>query len=265
MPKKDQKTLSILKFGGSLLENDAYIEKLARFVSGLDGDKIIVHGGGNKTSEISARLGTEPRMIDGRRVTDAAALDVATMVYAGLYNKKVVSLFQKHGILSLGMSGADLNSIQSRKRPVKSIDYGYVGDIDHVNVLALRMILKLGVTPVFCAITHDNNGQLLNTNADTIATLIATHMTKKYRHIRLLYCMEKDGVMMDPDDPETLIESLDYAAYQQLKMESVITLGMIPKLDNAFYALINGVGEVWVTGLDRLGEPQNIKGTRIIE
>lgn len=257
--------LTVLKVGGSLLENDKYIKKLARFTSKIKGHKIIVHGGGSKTTEVSKMMGITPKMIDGRRVTDADTLDAATMVYAGLYNKKVVSIFQKYDCLSLGMSGADLNSIRSKKRPVDSIDYGYVGDIENINVTAIRMLLKMGVIPIFCAITHDNDGQLLNTNADTIATLLATQMTDRYDHVRLIFFMDRAGVMMDPEDDSTLIEKLDFKTYKSLKMDSVITLGMIPKLDNAFYALIKGVEEVWITGLPFVNDPEKLKGTRIFE
>ncbi|MBY5960116.1 acetylglutamate kinase [Membranicola marinus] len=256
--------LTIIKVGGKLLEDDEHIEKLAEYVARLDGSTLVVHGGGAKASEISQRLGFEPKMVDGRRITDAAALNVATMVYAGLYNKKIVGIFQKHNVRTLGMSGADLNSIRARRRTVKSIDYGYVGDIEAVNKRAVKMILKLGVTPVFCAITHDNEGQLLNTNADTISTQLATALAEDY-DIRLLFCMDKAGVMLDPDDDQTLIHAMNYAEYKRLKMDEVITLGMIPKLDNAFYALINGVSEVWITGLTELTEAREMTGTRIFE
>lgn len=256
--------LTIIKVGGKLLENQENIEKLARYVAQLDGSKLIVHGGGAKVSEVTQRMGFEPKMVDGRRITDAAALDIATMVYAGLYNKRIVSLFQKHNVLTLGMSGADLNVIRARKRRVESIDYGYVGDIDSVNTFALKKILKLRVTPVFCAITHDNNGQLLNTNADSIATQLAKALVRDY-DIRLIFGMDKAGVLKDPDDDSTLYPSLNYAQYKALKMEEVITLGMIPKLDNAFYALINGVQEVWITGLDELTSGSELAGTRIYE
>lgn len=256
--------LTIIKVGGKLLEDDENIEKLAGYVAGLDGPALVVHGGGAKASEISQRLGFEPKMIEGRRITDAAALDVATMVYAGLYNKKIVAVFQKHNVLTLGMSGADLNAIRARRRTVQSIDYGYVGDIEAVNKRAVKMILKLGATPVFCAITHDNEGQLLNTNADTISTQLAAALAKDY-DIRLIFCMDKAGVMMDPDDDQTLIREMNYAEYKALKMDEVITLGMIPKLDNAFYALINGVSEVWITGLAELAGSEIMTGTRIFE
>ena len=256
--------LTIIKVGGKLLEHDVNIEKLAHYIAKLEGASLVVHGGGAKASEISERLGFEPKMIDGRRITDAASLDVATMVYAGLYNKRIVSTFQKHNVLTLGMSGADLNSIRARKRTVESIDYGYVGDIEAVNRRAVKMILKLGVTPVFCAITHDNEGQLLNTNADTISTQLATALADDYV-VRLIYCMDKPGVMKDPDDDASLIRDLNHQEYKMLKMDEVITLGMIPKLDNAFYALINGVNEVWITGLDELTEQGKITGTRIFE
>lgn len=257
-----KKNLTIIKVGGKLIETDENIDKLGLFVEKLEGASIVVHGGGSKASEISQRLGFEPKMIEGRRITDATALDVATMVYAGLYNKRIVSIFQKHNVLTLGMSGADLNSIRARKRTVQSIDYGYVGDIEAVNNRAIRMILKLGVTPVFCAITHDNEGQLLNTNADTISTQIATALSEDY-NVRLIYCMDKAGVMRDPNNDNSLIQELNYKEYQSLKMDGVITLGMIPKLDNAFYALINGVEEVWITGLSELIGAKKMSGTRI--
>lgn len=256
--------LTIIKVGGKLLEYEGNIEKLARYVSSLDGAKLVVHGGGAKVSEIAQKMGFEPKMVDGRRITDAASLDIATMVYAGLYNKRIVSIFQKHRVLTLGMSGADLNVIRARKRTVKSIDYGYVGDIESINTYALKKILELDVTPVFCAITHDNEGQLLNTNADSICTQLATALAGDY-DIRLIFCMDKAGVMKDPDDDSTLIRELNYGEYKALKMDEVITLGMIPKLDNAFYALINGVKEVWITGLAELTSSLKMTGTRIYE
>lgn len=256
--------LTIIKVGGKLLEDEGNIEKLAQYAASLEGSKLVVHGGGAKVSEVTQRMGFEPKMVEGRRITDAASLDIATMVYAGLYNKRIVSLFQKYNVLTLGMSGADLNVIRARKRTVQSIDYGYVGDIDSVNTIALKKILKLHVTPVFCAITHDNEGQLLNTNADSIATQLATALAQDYE-IRLVFVMDKAGVLKDPDDESTLITSLNYAEYKSLKMDEVITLGMIPKLDNAFYALINGVNEVWITGLEALTSNEELTGTRIYE
>lgn len=256
--------LTIIKIGGKLLEDEGNIEKLAQYAANLDGSKLVVHGGGAKVSEVTQRMGFEPKMVEGRRITDAASLDIATMVYAGLYNKRIVSLFQKYNVLTLGMSGADLNVIRARKRTVQSIDYGYVGDIDSVNTFALKKILKLHVTPVFCAITHDNEGQLLNTNADSIATQLATALAQDY-DIRLVFVMDKAGVLKDPDDESTLFTSLNYAEYKSLKMDEVITLGMIPKLDNAFYALINGVKEVWITGLESLTSNKELTGTRIYE
>ena len=256
--------LTIIKVGGKLLESEGNIERLARYVSGLSESRLVVHGGGAKVSEIASKLGFETKMVEGRRITDAASLDVATMVYAGLYNKRIVGIFQKHKVLTLGMSGADLNVIRSRKRRVASIDYGYVGDIEAINVVALKMILNLGVTPVFCAITHDNEGQLLNTNADSIATQLATALANEY-DIRLIFAMDKAGVLRDPEDEQSLIPGLNYTEYKALKMEEVISLGMIPKLDNAFYALINGIPEVWITGLSDLSSSTTMTGTRIYE
>ncbi|WP_236975820.1 acetylglutamate kinase [Membranihabitans maritimus] len=256
--------LTVIKIGGALLESESTLQDLSNLIKKIAGNKIVVHGGGKKATEISERLGLEIKLFEGRRITDRETLDVATMVYAGLYNKQLVAQFQKNDIKSLGLSGADLNLIKSRKRPVRAIDYGYVGDIVNINTDAIQDLLNLDVVPVFCAITHDNDGQLLNTNADTIATLLSTHLTDYY-DVDLFYCMDKPGVMDDPDDETSLISEVNYKLYKTLKMEEKIKLGLIPKMDNAFYALVNDVENVWISNLEGLLSYPDIKGSKICQ
>lgn len=246
------------------METDETLQNLSALVNRIEGNKIVVHGGGKKATEISKKLGLEIKLFEGRRITDRDTLDVATMVYAGLYNKQLVGQFQKNNIKSLGLSGADLNLIKSRKRPVRSIDYGYVGDIVEINTDAIQDLLNLDIVPVFCAITHNNNGQLLNTNADTIATLLSIKLAKYYT-VDLLFCMDKPGVMDNPDDESSLIPKVNYKLYKTLKMEEKITLGLIPKMDNAFYALVNDVDNVWISNLEGLLSYPDIKGSRICQ
>src|SRR5690606_7144384 len=192
-------------------------------------------------------LGIEAKMVNGRRITDEAMLDVVTMVYAGLTNKKVVSSLQKFGCDAVGLSGADGNTIKAVKRPVKEIDYGYVGDIlvDSVNLLSIKKFLEAGFTPVFSAITHNGLGQLLNTNADTIASALAVSLSKIFE-TRLIYCFEKNGVLRDVEDPNSVIKSIHADEFQQLVDSGTIYEGMIPKLENAFHAIGKGVKNVYI-------------------
>jgi acetylglutamate kinase len=228
--------LSIVKVGGKVIEEVNKLNQLLDAFSGLEGVKILVHGGGKKASELLLRLGIPPKMINGRRITDETTLEVVTMVYAGLINKKIVSLLQARNCNAIGLSGADGNVIQAHKRIVKDIDYGFAGDIDRINAKAIANLLEGGFQPVFCAITHDGQGQLLNTNADTIAAELAKAMAGLYE-VKLYYCFEKKGVLMDPDDDDSAIESLNLDQYQHYKSEGIISDGMIPKLDNAFSVL----------------------------
>lgn len=239
--------LHITKIGGKVLEDTELLEQvLDNFVS-LPGYKILVHGGGKRASALSRRLGIEPKMHNGRRITDAGALEVATMVYAGLANKTLVSRLQARGCDALGLSGADGNAILAHKRPVKDIDYGFAGDIDEVNTGLIRHLLLANTTPVFCAITHDGKGQLLNTNADTIAGQLARALSPFY-NVQLHYCFEKPGVLYDAEDDDSLIRELSYDDYQQYQQDGIITDGMLPKLDNAFHALREGVKGVMICG-----------------
>lgn len=239
--------LNVIKIGGNVIDDEDQLQSFLEKFAALQGKKILVHGGGKVATRTAAGLGIEAKMIDGRRVTDAAMLDIVTMVYAGLTNKKIVSLLQKFDCDALGLSGADGNSIKAVKRPVREVDYGYVGDIlvDSVNTLSIKKFLEAGFTPVFSAITHNGLGQLLNTNADTIASALAVSLSKIY-DTRLIYCFEKDGVLRDVNDERSVIKSINPDEFEALKSAGVIYEGMIPKLDNAFHAIGKGVKNVYI-------------------
>ncbi|MEO0340006.1 MAG: acetylglutamate kinase [Bacteroidota bacterium] len=250
--------LTILKIGGKVIEDEATLAKVLADFKAIKGHKILVHGGGKKASQLGEQMGHPAPMVDGRRITDDTTLEIVTMVYAGLYNKKVVSQLQAINCNALGVSGADANLIKAHKRIVKTIDYGFAGDIDKVDQDQLHKLLVAGVTPVFCAITHNQKGQLLNTNADTIASTLARAMSKQYQ-VALVLCLDLPGVMVDPKDATTLIPQLDKDLYQGYKENGTISGGMLPKLDNAFEALNAGVEKVRICG------PHNIRvgGTTI--
>ncbi|KGE14032.1 acetylglutamate kinase [Sphingobacterium deserti] len=239
--------LNVIKIGGNVIDDEEQLHIFLEKFAALQGKKILVHGGGKVATRTAAGLGIEAKMIDGRRVTDAPMLDIVTMVYAGLTNKKIVSLLQKFDCDALGLSGADGNSIKAVKRPVREVDYGYVGDIlvDSVNTLSIKKFLEAGFTPVFSAITHNGLGQLLNTNADTIASALAVSLSKIY-DTRLIYCFEKDGVLRDVNDERSVIKSINPDEFEALKSAGVIYEGMIPKLDNAFHAIGKGVKNVYI-------------------
>jgi len=235
--------LNIIKVGGNIIDNP---EKLLSFLKdfvALDGPKILVHGGGKVASHLAKSMGLEVQMVEGRRVTNQEMLDVVTMVYAGLVNKKIVAQLQAFNENAIGFSGADGNSILSHKRVVKKVDYGFVGDVDKVNADLIYKLIQEETTPVFCAITHDGKGQLLNTNADTIASSLAIGLSQ-YIKTRLIYCFELPGVMKDIKDPNSLIEKIDKDSYKHLKEEGGIADGMLPKLDNCFNAISRGVDSV---------------------
>src|SRR5690606_26819535 len=231
--------LHIIKIGGNVIDDDIQLQSFLEKFAALQGKKILVHGGGKIATRIAADLGIQAKLVDGRRITDKPMLDVTTMVYAGLTNKHIVSSLQKYDCDALGLCGADGNTIKAVKRPVRKIDYGYVGDIlvDSVNTLNIKKFLEAGFTPVFSAITHNGLGQLLNTNADTIASALAVSLAKIYE-TKLIYCFEKNGVLRNVDDPESVIKSI--------KDDKVIYEGMIPKLENAFDALGKGVKNVYI-------------------
>jgi len=237
--------LKIIKIGGGIIDNEMELEQFLKTFATIDGPKILIHGGGKGASKLLNQLGIEPKMIDGRRITDKPTLDVVTGLYAGNINKLIVSKLQKFSCNALGLSGADGNAIKGKKRPVKSIDYGFVGDLDNksVNKDLFQLLIDNNITPVVCAITHDGNGQLFNTNADTIASTIAVAMSKQ-NDVELNFVFDKIGVLRDVNNDETLIPEINETLYLQLKEEGVIFEGMIPKLDNSFNVINAGVKNV---------------------
>jgi len=243
--------ISIVKIGGNVIDNPEKLNEFLSLFARLEGKKILVHGGGVMASKFGENLGIEPKMVDGRRITDAATLDVVTMVYAGLINKKIVAKLQKLEQNAMGFTGADGNLIRSAKRPVKDIDYGFVGDVKQVDTELLEVLLEKDIVPVFSAITHDQKGNLLNTNADTIASEIATSMAFKHT-VKLYFCFNKAGVLLDEENEDSLVPKINEDIYDELKRDNVIHSGMIPKLDNAFSALQRGVNNVW------LGKAENL-------
>lgn len=239
--------LNIIKIGGNVIDNPEQLEEFLEKFSALPGRKILVHGGGKIATRIASDMGIEAKMVEGRRITDAAMLDVVTMVYAGLTNKNIVASLQKHNCNAIGLCGADANVIKAIKRPVKEIDYGFVGDIlaDSIDSLAIKKLLEAEFIPVFSAITHNGSGQLLNTNADTIASSLAVALTKLYE-VSLIYCFDKNGVLLDVNDDQSVIETIRAGEFERLKESKTIHDGMIPKLYNAFEAISRGVSYVYI-------------------
>ena len=235
--------LSIIKIGGNIIEDDTSLNAFLKLFSNLEGKKILVHGGGKRATAMASKLGIESKMVNGRRITDKETLEVITMVYGGLVNKNMVAKLQALQIDAIGLTGADVNSIKSNKRKVTNIDYGFVGDVKEVASNSIDRLIKANFTPVFCAITHDGNGQLLNTNADTIASQVAIGMSKKY-DTTIYYCFELNGVLRDINDQNSVIKHLNINKYKKLLKDGVIADGMLPKLENCFDALKNGVTKV---------------------
>ena len=241
--------LNIIKIGGNVIDNDGGLSSFLANFSKLEGLNILVHGGGKKATEISQNLQLEPKMIGGRRITDASNLEVVTMVYAGLLNKNIVAKLQKHNCNAIGLSGADGNTIKAHKRIVKDIDYGFAGDVDSIEINTIFVLLNNSLTPVFCAITHDKQGQLLNTNADTIASELASALAEIYE-VSLTYIFEKKGVLKDVNDDDSVIENINTVSYDSLKNDGIISDGMLPKLENCFFALNKGVAEIHIANTD---------------
>jgi acetylglutamate kinase len=235
--------LSIVKIGGNIIEDETSLNAFLKLFSNLEGNKILVHGGGKRATHIASKLGIESKMVNGRRITDAETLEVITMVYGGLVNKNIVAKLQALHIDAIGLTGADINSIKSEKRPVKEVDFGFVGDVKKVAHNSINKLIKADFTPVFCAITHDGNGQLLNTNADTITSTIAVGMSEIYE-TSIYYCFELNGVLRDFDDKNSVVKLINSETYQELLDDKIITDGMLPKLENCFDALKNGVHKV---------------------
>ena len=244
--------ITVVKIGGNVIDNPAAMKRFLKEFAALEGPKILVHGGGKLATRLAERLELKVQMVDGRRITDKGTLDVVTMVYAGLINKQAVAGLQAAGCNALGLSGADGNAVMARRRAPEPIDYGFVGDIESVNHTLLGELLGAGVTPVFCAIMHDGQGTLLNCNADSVASSVALGAAR-IAPTELVFCFEKRGVLRDADDDDSVIPSLNRSEYEALKSEGVITDGMIPKLDNAFSTIDNGVKEVIITHASSLG------------
>ncbi|MEJ2049399.1 MAG: acetylglutamate kinase [Calditrichota bacterium] len=251
------KKLIITKIGGNVIDQSDLFDQFIIDFAGIQQNKILVHGGGTIATDIARKLGIEPQIIDGRRVTDEQMLQVVVMVYGGLVNKTIVSKLQMLGVNSLGLSGADANIIEARKREVKEIDYGFAGDIESVNTGRLIQFLTNGMTPVIAPLTHDRQGNILNTNADTIAAEIATALSPSF-HVTLIYCFDKAGLLMTNAESDTVIEKVSWEKYLQLKSEGIVSKGMIPKMDTAFTALRGGVKKINICHASSL--PAVVKG-----
>ena len=245
------KSLKVIKIGGNIIDNQDKLQTFLELFSNIKGPKILVHGGGKLATKLANKMNVEVKMVDGRRITDKSTLDIITMVYAGKINKDIVAKLQANQCNAIGFTGADGNSIVAEKRPLKTIDYGFVGDILKVNTCTLEILLNNNVVPVFCAITHDGNGQLLNTNADTIASELAIGFAKEYK-TELYYCFEKNGVLQDINDETSVIENINAETYKSLIEQNIIADGMLPKLNNCFHAISNKVYKVHIGKPDML-------------
>jgi len=258
--------LSIFKIGGKVIDDNSELDIFLKDFASVPGKKILVHGGGKWVSEMCQRLEIEVKMTNGRRITDERTLEVVTMILPGLANKKIVATLQKYGCNALGLTGADGNTIKAIRRPVKNgVDFGFVGDVEKVNVKNVQKIIKSGFIPIFTAMTHDKSGQLLNTNADTIASSLAVGLTQEYQ-VDLYYCFEKPGVLKDLADEKTLVTHISQGNYNDLKRDGVIHTGMLPKVDNAFDAINSGINRVYIChygDVKKLSEGNDKFGTQI--
>ena len=246
--------LTIIKVGGKIVEEEETLHALLDRFASLPGHKMLVHGGGRSATRLATRLGIESRMVEGRRITDAETRSVVTMVYGGLVNKNIVAGLQARGVNALGLTGADMNAIRSEKRPVKEVDYGFVGDVKQVNAELLADLIAKGIVPVMAPLTHDGMGHLLNTNADTIAGETAKALARHF-DVTLVFCFEKRGVLRDEHDDDSVIPSIDRSLFAQLTAEGIIQGGMIPKVENSLQAVEAGVSQVIITQADALGQP----------
>ena len=238
--------LTVIKVGGKIVEEEASLKQLLDDFAAIDGFKVLVHGGGRSATKIAAQLGIESQMVNGRRITDAETLKVVTMVYGGLVNKNIVAGLQARGVNALGLTGADMDVIRSAKRPVKDVDYGFVGDVKKVESDCLSTLIQANIVPIMAPLTHDGEGNILNTNADTIAGETAKALSKHF-DVTLVYCFEKRGVLRNENDDDSVIDHINPEEFKQLVADGVIQGGMIPKLENSFEALSAGVSEVVIT------------------
>lgn len=252
--------LTIIKVGGKIVENSESLNSLLKDFAAVEGKKLLVHGGGRSATQMAARLGVETKMVEGRRITDEAMLEVVTMVYGGLVNKRIVAGLQALGIDAVGLTGADMNIVLSDKRKVSAVDYGWVGDVKRVNADAVATLIESGCCPVVAPLTHDGCGHMLNTNADTMAGEMAKAMAAHY-DVTLMFCFEKPGVLADENDDSSLIPTITPTVLDDLKRRGVVSGGMIPKLDNAIACVSAGVESVVITQADRIADPY--AGTKI--
>lgn len=257
-------TLSIIKIGGNVIDDSKKLHHFLKAFVALPGYKILVHGGGKMATKLAKDVGIEAKMVNGRRITDVETLRIVTMVYAGLINKNLVAQLQTQLCNAIGLCGADGNLIKAKKRPLQNlkntetgeneeVDFGYVGDLDakSINIKNLSVLIDNGFMPVFSAITHNGNGQLLNTNADTVASALAVALSVNYQ-TSLIYCFEKKGVLRDVDDEQSVISQINPATFETLQAQNIIHSGMLPKLHNAFEAINSGVQQVFIGSADEL-------------
>lgn len=239
--------VTIVKVGGAIVEDNEQLAQLLTDFAAIPGKKVLVHGGGRRATKVAAALGIESKMVNGRRITDAQMLEVVTMVYGGLVNKNLVAKLQAKGVNALGLTGADMDVIHSHKRPVKDgVDFGYVGDVERANGKMLQTLIQEDITPVMAPLTHDGNGNILNTNADTIASETAKALAPYY-DVTLIYSFEKKGVLSNPDDDNSVIPIITRSDFEKYQADGTIGGGMIPKIENALAAVDAGVKEVIIT------------------
>lgn len=246
--------LTVIKVGGGIVEEEATLNQLLSDFSAIEGYKVLVHGGGRSATKLAAQLGIESKMVNGRRITDAETLKVVTMVYGGLVNKNIVAGLQAKGVNAMGLTGADMNVIRSVKRPVKEVDYGFVGDVEKVNADLLGNLIRQGVVPVMAPLTHDGQGSMLNTNADTIAGETAKALAELF-DVTLVFCFEKKGVLRDADDEDSVIPVITPELFREYVDKGIIQGGMIPKLENSFSAIDAGVSQVVITLASAIHQP----------
>ena len=239
--------LTIVKVGGAVVEDETQLTQLLRDFSAISGPKVLIHGGGRRATQVAASLGIESKMVGGRRITDADMLSVVTMVYGGLVNKNLVARLQANGVNALGLTGADIDVIRSHKRPLKDgIDFGFVGDVDKADGQMLSRLIEAGITPIMAPLTHDGQGNILNTNADTIASETAKALAPFY-DVTLIFSFEKKGVLSNPDDDNSVIPTITRADFERYKADGTISGGMLPKIENALSAIDKGVNRVIIT------------------
>ena len=255
----NKEKITIIKVGGKIVEEQSSLGNLLDRFTAIEGRKVLIHGGGRSATQMAERLGIESRMVAGRRITDEATLQVVTMVYGGLVNKGIVAQLQARGANALGLTGADCNIIKAHKRPVKDIDYGFVGDVEHADGEMLCKLIEQGILPVVAPLTHDGKGNMLNTNADTMAAETAKALSPYY-DVTLMYCFEFPGVMRNPDDADSVISSITAETFKELVADGTVSGGMIPKIENALDAIANGVTKVIITKADAI---DGTKGTHI--